>query len=1066
MGIESIQIGGMERHSNATDAGIGSCEELINIASESGSLKIKGRKKAVSGQIAYEQIHIHEIALQKNYIGRTDNAIVLFDKDLGTTIQSIHAVSKNNEVYIASLNNMLVISDKTEIKTYVYLWESGAYKTFFNGVGSINIPLTMDITASPFVWLGAKVQEDISADSNKSIANAINAVINKFKAEHKNYTEGFFLVLVNFTLFDNSEVFSRNITLVPSTVTKPIVDDFTIISKVTTGGDGKITYTTDFNFDLYYNSYGVSITTTADMSAYKDLIKSVNLYVSRPISNMGINEDKIITNINPSIATSISYPSIGISQSGIEKTLFYRQKSWSIDELDNGIFHYLEFGVDSQTAEKTLEVENSWVERAGQMMLYNRRIHFFDSKVRTHISEILLNQMTIFGTPFTADVYVYLRTNTKSVVIKKSGVTLYTSSSTEPYTINISPMVIVPDSRAYKIIIQTATSSAEVSLTPSPAYNYAYAFTSGTIEMQTGVADITPDNTYEESNTINVTALDNPIYFPVEHSYAFAGNIIDVGIATEQISESQIGMYPVNVFTDKGIYALQQGEGAILYGNIIPINTDVCTGDVLQSRNGLIYIANNNIYLLHGRRNLCISTLIDGPIDYDIRNNESYSLCCNDDRTYNVTDNLSNLPFKEYLQGAQLSYSPEEDELIVSNPSKKYSYVFSFIHKSWHKVTETYSEVSNNLLLRPVFTNQASAKAAVGKVRLTNLVVASTKIIQSYAYAEFTSGDDMFYESYNCNPGDRMALIVADKQVSSAQFAYRTNIAIIAAVLCRDIDYLEDDCTGNSLKFYSLDSSKAQGQDYIQIINLTTGHTLTTQFVNKSETAEVNMKGLADVPSVNVNGYGGGAIVSAGSSIITLVNDIVDSFNANPNVNTIAVASAIGNEITLTALTPGSVGNNLTIFAGGDIGAYVQFEVDPFSGGAESTQVAGEYSEIIDYSLEEENVDRKIHIQTRPFSLGNKNAYTTLHRTILNVKAALSQNQLLSFYLYASSNLTDWKCVAGAQKKNCDISDIRLNRVARSYKYFVIMIGGTVSSDTCISNILLDSNIAMPGNIR
>jgi hypothetical protein len=58
-------------------------------------------------------------------------------------------------------------------------------------------------------------------------------------------------------------------------------------------------------------------------------------------------------------------------------------------------------------------------------------------------------------------------------------------------------------------------------------------------------------------------------------------------------------------------------------------------------------------------------------------------------------------------------------------------------------------------------------------------------------------------------------------------------------------------------------------------------------------------------------------------------------------------------------------------------------------------------------------------------------------------------------YIYGSNNLTKWKCICAAQRKDCDISQITTDRAAKAYKHFIIMIGGIVPQSTELSNIIL-----------
>jgi hypothetical protein len=61
--------------------------------------------------------------------------------------------------------------------------------------------------------------------------------------------------------------------------------------------------------------------------------------------------------------------------------------------------------------------------------------------------------------------------------------------------------------------------------------------------------------------------------------------------------------------------------------------------------------------------------------------------------------------------------------------------------------------------------------------------------------------------------------------------------------------------------------------------------------------------------------------------------------------------------------------------------------------------------------------------------------------------------------VFGSDNLYDWKCIISAQKHNTVLRQIRTNRAAKSYKDYVILINGLVSTDTDLSDIIADYTV-------
>ena len=110
---------------------------------------------------------------------------------------------------------------------------------------------------------------------------------------------------------------------------------------------------------------------------------------------------------------------------------------------------------------------------------------------------------------------------------------------------------------------------------------------------------------------------------------------------------------------------------------------------------------------------------------------------------------------------------------------------------------------------------------------------------------------------------------------------------------------------------------------------------------------------------------------------------------------------------------------------------------------------------MVDWSKANYNAQQTIHLHTRPLHLGDNNTYKTIHRSLLNCLAQLTGSHNLSLYIFASDNLTKWKCVCAAQRKDCNIAQITTHRAAKAYKYFVFMIGGLVPQSTQLSDIIL-----------
>lgn len=1063
----------MNRNSNVSDSRVGDCEELINIKSQNGALKIVKDNEKVSADIPYRDIIIHDIGSIRNFIGKDSSGVVWFEPESGIVLMRLYEGVE--DVYVATLNNMLVISDRANISNKVYLYSNtpASYTLFSSGM---DIDITVDVK-SDFYSGEHDATENILAPSKTQYLSSCQSVVNKFKVENKTFSEGVFLFAFTLSLYDGTETGMYALRAIGTAVEENPGNANAFISVAEQAGGQTTDLYTRFYWEKFFQEHKLTVSENGSLLSYKDVIKSVNLYVSLPVTRMPIDEDHVTLNRVwfddnkvEALQGEFIFDVVNPKDSNVEKSLLYRQKSWTLQEFAKGFEYTLEFGGDNQATGKTMGVSASSMDRAGQMFTYNNRLHFFDSAVR--LKQQLGNMYQKWSDDYpdiVANVYVYLKVNGEDQVIKYSDITMATRPNDVLLfpAISLPDMIVYPDSRAYKMLIVSTNEIVEgysgfelqLDLSSSPAYNYAYAFgnnanTGGMTPSDFDESDVNLDNTYTELDALNVTAQGNPLVFPVEHSYLFNGTVMALAYATEPISQTQVGQYPLYVFTDKGIYAMEQGNGGVLYANQIMVNTDKCYGDVVQTRNGVVYMANGSIYILSGRNSLNISLPLSGPVDVDIRRAEAYSQCCISDVLYNVGNNISQVEFQDYLPNAKLAYTPYRDELIVSNPDYQYSYVFSFVHKAWHKITDSFLPVGDNILQRAIFTSAASAKAAQGELVVANAVVTPAHTFSTVQQAIYSGG------GFRSGANERYALVIDGVQVSSALFRYPTYLPLMLALLCKDVPYL--DCWYDGASHFILSDIAFSEGATAELVQTSTGYSVFS-IAFSSYQSVVSIPAKAIGTAIRVASTAGGSVqtraVKDGDSVLSLAALLNDAINGAANMG---MRSDLGtNTLTLTASVPGSAGNDIDLSV--NTGDYISIHFEDLSGGKDITLEPGDYSVLVDFTREKDTT-KTIHLQTRPISFAE--AYTIIRRVVLHCKGDIPNDDNLSLYLFASNNLKQWQCTAAAQKSDVMLDHIRLQRSARAYKYYIIIIGGKVFTSTELSYLTLELEERFGSKIR
>ena len=193
----------------------------------------------------------------------------------------------------------------------------------------------------------------------------------------------------------------------------------------------------------------------------------------------------------------------------------------------------------------------------------------------------------------------------------------------------------------------------------------------------------------DEQDAINVTEQYNPFVFRVEHSYLAPGKVLDLQPQMVAVADVTYGDYPLNVFTNRGLYALLQGNGTVLYGAFRPVSNLVTTANSVPTESGTFFIAAGGLWLIAGSRAVLISDALSlGPHKFIRSNTEGYGAICNG--VYHVEDYESKVSFEDYVSlgsGAKLAYNRYRDELFISNPDYDYCYVLSLKYRQWFKMT-------------------------------------------------------------------------------------------------------------------------------------------------------------------------------------------------------------------------------------------------------------------------------------------------------------------------------------------------------------------------------------------
>jgi hypothetical protein len=730
---------GIRRVSGEQEAGAASCDNMLNLRYEYNALKVVGNKEQVYTDVIYEQIYEHKVGNRTNIIvvyKKSDTEYVIYDK---TNNKKIYDFTPIEDIDITFINNLMVVKmTEAEVnggyRIMTFIWRDDKYSLFYNG----ELPETPDFSVSIENNLdsGGNNTGEMYTISNVEILNSFDFVdyaksmYNKLRLHGGEYTQGVFMVCVNYTLFDGSHTrpsAPRMVIAGDYTHTIPQTSDFQSVTDkfyLRYYGDTSATR----RLQMSISSAKVKFSLNIDDEFYqnnKDIIKAVNIYSTRSIplfdleqlangtystdidnwfKNNASDDEwralEIYPNANPannsSTVLGYEFPIEYKMPEDFSKEMFYLQKS--IPLVANTSFMNEEFYFkvgDDILASQLMNVDASGYFRYyGDMLSYNNRLHLYNLKRRFYLDGSRLKWGVNPTMEYTSNVYI--KTETEDLVY---NFTFYSDYQPKSGEFMISQFISFPDSRAYKAEIFCTISSqnykATLNLIPSATQNFAYAIIKDGVLNMSQTSDTLPNKSsleYSDSDVMVVSAQSNPAYYDNSNSYRVGGNITSICPITDSVSDLQVGQFPIAIFTDNGIYAISQGvstgSSQILYSNTSKISEVVSVSKAIQTKTGVYFMADGGVYNLSGRIAQRISSLVEGEPDKDIYQNPSYKLICNNEQVYNI-ENLPSL--KNYCgRYAVLAYDDIQDELFVSDGSQSTQHAISFVYnvktKNWHSV--------------------------------------------------------------------------------------------------------------------------------------------------------------------------------------------------------------------------------------------------------------------------------------------------------------------------------------------------------------------------------------------
>lgn len=526
------------------------------------------------------------------------------------------------------------------------------------------------------------IKEDKQSDLTQSIYALVNRTNNLIARKGRFYAN--FFVRYCYRMFDGSMIMHSSPVFIPVQVP----DSYMVLSANAfsfNATDGVINTYDDFTFqreDGKNNTSRVHITKAAfiyyprnvdlrytildakrnELEKWKDVIKSVDIFITPPISNVDTSEKisslragrrnymlgKGLLSLNYESGgikigdTSVYFPSL--SQDAYRNKLkntsaFYKVCSLKISDLTNYTTKKLPvdknavYQVSLQEQMKDdYKTHNSLFAQGGYV--YNHRLNLYGMKEKLFQGFngwVMLPGLYILKYDDSTDNQKYRYKIQKIVVsLNTTSGTKYVESSDKFFSrqdidvFMISNLVkFYPDSRADKMAIFCKDHSDNDVIFVFPLEQCAELngamhmgdFTDNLEQYKVDSFDYTVDDVVELSNKIYTSESDNAFYFPLNGINTVGiGTIQGIASTTRALSQGQFGQYPLMAFSTDGIWALNVSSSGT-YSSIHPISREVCSNPkaITQLDQSVAFVTNRSFSRVAESQVASMSDVLDGP---------------------------------------------------------------------------------------------------------------------------------------------------------------------------------------------------------------------------------------------------------------------------------------------------------------------------------------------------------------------------------------------------------------------------------------------------------------------
>lgn len=226
--------------------------------------------------------------------------------------------------------------------------------------------------------------------------------------------------------------------------------------------------------------------------------------------------------------------------------------------------------------------------------------------------------------------------------------------------------------------------------------NMSYCYQSNLIDVTSALRDnaseneitglVSLDNPIKNiENKLFVSKTDSVFLFPLERRYTFQSKVLGVAVATTALSQGQYGQFPLYVFTEDGIWAMETGDDGS-FTSQKPLSRDVCVNpdSITSIDNGVVFVTSKGVMMISGSQVTNLSPNMNGK-HYVLDENTEGKLA-NTKWSDLILAMKDPDPFMSFMKDARCAYDYEGNRLIFLSPSNQgFQYVYKLDTRTWHK---------------------------------------------------------------------------------------------------------------------------------------------------------------------------------------------------------------------------------------------------------------------------------------------------------------------------------------------------------------------------------------------